>query len=597
VPTPNADFVALSAGGLHSLGLKSNGSIVAWGSNYYGQCNVPLPNAHFLAVADGYTHSLGLKADGSIVAWGTNDYGQCDVPAPNTDFVALAGGSRYSLGLKADGSIVAWGENDYGQCDVPVPNTGFVALVAGYYHGLGLKADGSIVAWGANAYGDCDVPAPNTDFVALAAGLVHSLGLKADGSIVAWGAGGPGQSGYPHFGQSVVPAPNADFVGLAAGEVHSLGLKVACSVGEPELLFREFSDGSWGPGPDLIPGWDHVGLSIDGSILGLVYESHEGYEYGLYRDPLCHTVRTIQEQSGVQAQHSRGSFRHDSTTAASIAGNASVPISPTLAADMESFILTQMGRPYLASCPEPFRLLCYSQQLSPDEQKGRATGRFTCCGLMERAAEEAGLNGGQGFIPNVLESISLPPPLYSIPLLSPVTLYWAASNPFPFFAAVNRWIAGAFDPVDFVVTDPLGRRLGYTSAAGTLNEIPDAFYSGDGQMEQFVILAPLEGTYQVQLIGLGQDAEAAIGGSVEGQFFSGFLAIGEPHMMEIVVQPGCPGDVNGDRSVNLNDLTTLLSHFGAMTGATLADGDLDGNGNVSLSDLTILLAHFGSTCP
>jgi len=39
---------------------------------------------------------------------------------------------------------------------------------------------------------------------------------------VAWGAGGPGQSGSPHYRQSVVPAPNTGFVGVAAGhrEVH-----------------------------------------------------------------------------------------------------------------------------------------------------------------------------------------------------------------------------------------------------------------------------------------------------------------------------------------------------------------------------------------
>ena len=76
-------------------------------------------------------HSLGLKADGSIVAWGYNAYGQCNVPAPNSGFVAIAAGGSHSLGLKADGSIVAWGYNCYGQCNVPAPNSGFVAIAAG----------------------------------------------------------------------------------------------------------------------------------------------------------------------------------------------------------------------------------------------------------------------------------------------------------------------------------------------------------------------------------------------------------------------------------------------------------------------------------
>ncbi len=49
------------------------------------------------------------KSDGTIVAWGWNDYGQCNVPAPNADFVAVAGGGAHSLGLKSDGTIVAWG--------------------------------------------------------------------------------------------------------------------------------------------------------------------------------------------------------------------------------------------------------------------------------------------------------------------------------------------------------------------------------------------------------------------------------------------------------------------------------------------------------
>jgi alpha-tubulin suppressor-like RCC1 family protein len=112
--------------------------IVAWGYNGYGQCTVPSPNTGFTAIAAAYYHSLGLKTDGSIVAWGNIG----PVPSPNTDFTAIAAGGYHSLGLKTDGSIVAWG--DIGP--VPSPNTDFTAIAAGYSHSLGLKTDGSIVA-------------------------------------------------------------------------------------------------------------------------------------------------------------------------------------------------------------------------------------------------------------------------------------------------------------------------------------------------------------------------------------------------------------------------------------------------------------------
>src|SRR3990172_411306 len=111
------------------------GAIVGWGSQVVG---VDLSGG-FVSVAAGVYHSLGLKADGSIVAWGNNFSGQTNVPAPNTGFVAVAAGGFHSLGLKADGSIVAWGcgsPDNYGQCNVPAPNSGFVGVAAGVYHSL-----------------------------------------------------------------------------------------------------------------------------------------------------------------------------------------------------------------------------------------------------------------------------------------------------------------------------------------------------------------------------------------------------------------------------------------------------------------------------
>jgi hypothetical protein len=259
VPTPNNGFMSIAGGGEHSLGLKSDGSIVAWGRNNYGQCNVPDPNSRYVAIAGGEEHSLGLKDDGSIVAWGAGrrdgqsshpHHGQCNVPEPNTDFVAVAGGYWHSLGLKQDGTIAAWGYNACSQCNVPAPNTGFVSIAGGGQHSLGLKSDGSIVAWGWNGYDLCDVPTPNTGFVSVAAGSWHSLGLKDDGSIVAWGRN--------TFGECDVPAPNTGFVAIAACELHSLALKEdgsivtwgdndvgQCSVPEPNNGFVAVAGGYW----------------------------------------------------------------------------------------------------------------------------------------------------------------------------------------------------------------------------------------------------------------------------------------------------------------------------------------------------------------
>ncbi len=126
-------------------------SIYTWGNSGA----VSEPNTGFVAIAAGWGHSLGLKADGSIVAWGLNNFGQCNVPEPNSGFVAVAAGYGHSLGLKADGSIVAWGYNLFGQCNVPEPNSGFSAITAGSFHSLAIKSPPSDFAYqGILAVGD-----------------------------------------------------------------------------------------------------------------------------------------------------------------------------------------------------------------------------------------------------------------------------------------------------------------------------------------------------------------------------------------------------------------------------------------------------------
>lgn len=78
-----------------SPGLKA-GPIVGWGGELVGVESKGL----FVQVAAGERHSLALRKDGAVVAWGDNSAGQCRVPKPNKDFVAVAAGAAHSMAIR-----------------------------------------------------------------------------------------------------------------------------------------------------------------------------------------------------------------------------------------------------------------------------------------------------------------------------------------------------------------------------------------------------------------------------------------------------------------------------------------------------------------
>ena len=72
------DIVAVSAGKYHTVGLKSDGTVVAVGDNKHGQCEVSAWR-DIVAVSAGYDHTVGLKSDGTVVAVGYYYLGVCEV--------------------------------------------------------------------------------------------------------------------------------------------------------------------------------------------------------------------------------------------------------------------------------------------------------------------------------------------------------------------------------------------------------------------------------------------------------------------------------------------------------------------------------------
>jgi len=98
----------------HHLALKTDGQIVAWGDDHFGQCtNIPdLPEGiHYVDVSAGQAHSLAIRSDGQIVAWGNNGHGQCTnipVATKGTYYLSVSVGGYHNLALNSDGQIVAW---------------------------------------------------------------------------------------------------------------------------------------------------------------------------------------------------------------------------------------------------------------------------------------------------------------------------------------------------------------------------------------------------------------------------------------------------------------------------------------------------------
>jgi hypothetical protein len=204
-------IVAISAGGAHSLGLESDGTVVAVGSNYWGQLNVS-GWTNIIAIAAGSNHSLGLKADGTVVGVGYNSDGKCNVSGWS-GIIAISAGSAQSLGLKSDNTVVAVGNNSYGQCDVS-GWTGIVAISTGSACSLGLKSDGTVVGVGYNGDGRRNVSGWS-GIIAISANN-HSLGLKSDGTVVATGSNDYGELDVSGW---------SGIIAIAAGSEFSLGLK------------------------------------------------------------------------------------------------------------------------------------------------------------------------------------------------------------------------------------------------------------------------------------------------------------------------------------------------------------------------------------
>jgi ELWxxDGT repeat protein len=252
------------------------GSAFGWGANQYGQLGIGAKdyNAHplfqqvegpvgFVQIAAGAYHTVALRNDGTVWAWGYGGYlglGQnhpdsyVPVQVQNlSDVQAIAASTAYTLALKKDGTVWIWGSFplNYNYFGTPQQVLGIdqvSAISAATYHAIALRQDGTVWVWGRDTYGELGLGRAGFEqmyptivsglsgITAISAGHNHSLAIQGiDGSVLAWGRNDAGY-GYPVLGVGAVTSnilvptpvvqPNVPFIATKIAAGHNVSVAV-----------------------------------------------------------------------------------------------------------------------------------------------------------------------------------------------------------------------------------------------------------------------------------------------------------------------------------------------------------------------------------
>ncbi len=210
----------LAAGYQHTLGLKADGTVWAFGSNLYGQIGnntnryvteptpvltadgSPLENIQMIGA--GNYHSIALTTDGKVYTWGYNGYGELgngtktntsiptDIALP-TKIVSVIGWEYRTIALDEYGDVYVWGEN-YGTTPQKLNTPNTVIQITG---DAILTADRKVYT-----FSNLTTPISGLQNIVEIAASANNryakgsyLALRADGKVYAWGGNNYGQLG------------------------------------------------------------------------------------------------------------------------------------------------------------------------------------------------------------------------------------------------------------------------------------------------------------------------------------------------------------------------------------------------------------------
>ena len=277
-------IIHISAGFSHSLAIKTDNTLWAWGNNEKGQLGdgttdekrtpTKIMDGVAQVSAGWYDHSLAVKTDGSLWVWGGNNKGRLGdgtttnrtTPVMIMESVTyVTAGGNHSLAIKTDSTLWAWGENNPGMLGdgtlddklSPVMVMDSVVYAsAGCDHSLAIKSDSTLWIWGSNYYGQLGNDKATLwhirphkvmeNVVYAVAGFCNTFAIKSDGSLWAWGRNGSGELGDGTTVEKHTPMKIMD--GIA-----KVYIGTSCS------FFKKIDGSVWACG------WNYYGQLGDGS--------------------------------------------------------------------------------------------------------------------------------------------------------------------------------------------------------------------------------------------------------------------------------------------------------------------------------------------